>query len=101
MQWLQFRVLYRQFLFRIVDLEVLSAQALGDANRLLGQFAALLVFISVSLSIPALFLASGRGDALPGARSNCGDVGDAAFSDRHNHAGGGLVCGAELGFDFS
>ncbi len=37
---LQFRVLYRQFLFRMVDLEVLSAHALGDANKLLGQFAA-------------------------------------------------------------
>ncbi|HYW43477.1 MAG TPA: hypothetical protein VE959_11520 [Bryobacteraceae bacterium] len=47
---LQFRVLYREFLFRMVDLEVLSAHALGDANKLLGQFAALLVFVSVLLS---------------------------------------------------
>jgi hypothetical protein len=29
---LQFRVLYRQFLFRVFDLEVLSAHAQGDAN---------------------------------------------------------------------
>ena len=44
---LQFRVLYRQFLFRVFDLEVLSADAQGDANKLFGQFAALLVFVSV------------------------------------------------------
>src|SRR5258707_11166392 len=50
---LQFRVLYREFLFRMVDLEVLSAHALGDVNKLLGQFAALLVFISLLLSITA------------------------------------------------
>ena len=50
---MQFRVLYREFLFRMVDLEVLSAHALGDANKLLGQFAALLVFISNLLSLAA------------------------------------------------
>src|SRR5260370_30424725 len=50
---LQFRVLYREFLFRMVDLEVLSAHALSDANKLLGQFAALLIFISLWLSITA------------------------------------------------
>jgi hypothetical protein len=43
----QYRVLYRQFLFRVVDLEVLSARALGDSNKLLGQFAALLIVISL------------------------------------------------------
>lgn len=47
---LQFRVLRRQFLFRAVDLEVLSPHALGDANKLLGQFAALLIFVSLFLS---------------------------------------------------
>ncbi len=52
---LQLRVLYRQFLFRFVDLEVLSEQAYGDVNKLLGQFAGLLVFISLVLSIPAIF----------------------------------------------
>lgn len=46
----QYRVLYRQFLFRVVDLEVLSARALGDSNKLLGQFAALLIVISVPVS---------------------------------------------------
>lgn len=43
----QFRILYRQFLFRVVDLEALSADAMGDSNKLLGQFAALLVVISI------------------------------------------------------
>ena len=50
----QFRALYRQFLFRVFDLEVLSPQAQGDANRLLGQFGALLIFISVTLTFGAI-----------------------------------------------
>ena len=52
----QFRVLYRQFLFRMVDLEVLSTSALGDANKLLGQFAALLIVISMGLALGALLI---------------------------------------------
>jgi len=55
---LQFRVLRREFLFRIADLEALSAHALGDANKLLGQFATLLILISVVFS----FGAFGAGD---------------------------------------
>lgn len=53
---LQFRVLYRQFLFRAVDLELLSASAQGDISKLLGQFASLLVFLSflVALSVMGL-----------------------------------------------
>jgi CubicO group peptidase (beta-lactamase class C family) len=47
----QFRVLYRQFLFRVVDLELLSADAKGDMNKLFGQFAALLIVISIGLSV--------------------------------------------------
>jgi len=47
----QFRVLYKQFLFRMVDLELLSADAKGDMSKLFGQFAALLIFISIFLSI--------------------------------------------------
>jgi len=50
---LQFRVLYREFLFRIVDLELLSAHAEGDSRTLLGQFASLLVFFSVILAVGA------------------------------------------------
>ena len=46
----QFRVLYRQFLFRLMDVEMLSTSARGDASGLLGQFGALLVFGSVLLA---------------------------------------------------
>ncbi len=53
---LQFRVLRRQFLFRVVDLEVLSSSAPGDSSRLLGRFAALLVFVSVMLTLGLLGL---------------------------------------------
>ena len=49
MNWLQFRTLYREFLFRIVDLELLAPQ--GDITKLLGQFAALLIVISVGLTV--------------------------------------------------
>lgn len=52
----QFRILYRQFLFRVVDLEVLSASAQGDANRLLGRFAALLVWISAAFALFAIMM---------------------------------------------
>ena len=60
MHKLQFRVLYREFLFRMVDLEVLSAHALGDSNKLLGRFAALLLFLSVWPALGAFGFASAR-----------------------------------------
>src|SRR5262249_14101661 len=50
----QFRVLYRQFLFRMIDLDLLSSYAQGDSNKLLGQFASLLIFTSVILSLGAV-----------------------------------------------
>jgi hypothetical protein len=53
---LQFRVLYRQFLFRLMDVELLSGSAGGDASGLLGQFGALLVFGSVVLSFGSITL---------------------------------------------
>jgi CubicO group peptidase (beta-lactamase class C family) len=53
MKGTQFRILYRQFLFRMVDLELLSADARGDMSKLFGQFAALLVFISIGLVLLA------------------------------------------------
>lgn len=56
----QWRVLYRQFLFRVFDPEVLSAQAKGDATRILGQFATLLIFFSVALSFVAILFSSAR-----------------------------------------
>ena len=59
---LQFRVLYREFLFRMVDLEVLSSHAQGDANKLLGRFAAILIFISVWAALGAFGYAGTRMD---------------------------------------
>src|SRR5262249_38600707 len=56
----QFRVLYREFLFRMVDLEVLSSHALGDSNKLLGQFASFLVSFSILLSLGVLGVGSQR-----------------------------------------
>jgi hypothetical protein len=54
----QFRVLYRQFLFRMVDLELISSQ--GDMSKLLGQFAGLLVFFSFAMSFAALIFDRSR-----------------------------------------
>jgi predicted histidine transporter YuiF (NhaC family) len=63
---LQFRVLYREFLFRIVDLELLSAHAEGDSRTLLGQFASLLIFFGLILAAGAgLWAASVKDGALP------------------------------------
>jgi hypothetical protein len=50
----QFAILYRDFLFRMVDLELISAR--GGVENLLGQLAALLAAFSFVL---ALFLVSG------------------------------------------
>ncbi len=49
----QFRVLYREFLFRMVDLEVLSVE--GDIKQLLGQFGGMLVFFSAMVALGAMF----------------------------------------------
>jgi CubicO group peptidase (beta-lactamase class C family) len=54
MEKAQFRVLYRQFLFRLVDLELLSSHAQGDSSKLLGQFASLLIFLGILLSLGAI-----------------------------------------------
>lgn len=53
MERLQFPVLYREFLFRTVDLEVLSQQ--GDIRKLLGQFAALLIFVGSVFGVQGMF----------------------------------------------
>jgi hypothetical protein len=53
---LQFRVLYRQFLFRLVDLEVLSGSARGDSSELLAQLGALLIFRCLLLSAAAVLI---------------------------------------------
>jgi hypothetical protein len=49
----QFHVLYREFLFRMVDLEVLSAQ--GDIKQLLGQFSGILISFSTVVALGAIF----------------------------------------------
>lgn len=59
---LEFRVLYRLFLLRVVDLEALSVEA--DVPRLMGQFAGILILISVFDSI-GLFFASERAGMEP------------------------------------
>jgi len=50
---LQFRILHRQFLLRVIDLEALSIEA--DIPRFLGQFAGILIFISLMRALGALF----------------------------------------------
>jgi hypothetical protein len=57
---LQFRTLYREFLFRLVDLELLSPDAQGDTSKLLGRFAAFLAFFSAYLGLGGL-LFDGKG----------------------------------------
>ena len=47
---LQFRILYRQFLFRLMDVELLSASESGDSRGLFGQAGALLISLSVGIS---------------------------------------------------
>ncbi len=60
MEKLQFRVLYRQFLFRMVDLEMLSISAQGDISKLLGQLAGLLIFFSSALGLGGLLFNGAR-----------------------------------------
>lgn len=50
----QFRTLYREFLLRLVDLELLSPDAQGDADKLLGRIAGLLGFFSLFLGLAGL-----------------------------------------------
>jgi hypothetical protein len=58
MRNLQFRALYRVFLLRIVDLELMSTDA--DPSKLIGQFATIFITISVILAFPVLLLAGHR-----------------------------------------
>jgi hypothetical protein len=54
----QFRVLYREFLFRIVDRELLSTYANGDMSKLLLRFVSLLIFMGLSFAVPAAMMSS-------------------------------------------
>jgi hypothetical protein len=53
----QFRVLYREFLFRVVDRELLSTYAQGDMSKLLLRFISLLIFIGLVYAAPAANIA--------------------------------------------
>jgi len=57
---LQFQTLYRVFLLRVVDLDLLSSDA--DPAKLIGQFAVIFCTFSFLLTIPILLM---NGDALP------------------------------------
>jgi hypothetical protein len=50
---IQFRVLYREFLFRVVDRELLSTYAQGDMSQLLLRFVSLLIFFGLVYALPA------------------------------------------------
>lgn len=51
----QLRALFRLFLFKVVDAELLSSDA--DPEKLLGQIATVLLSVSVLVSVPAMFMA--------------------------------------------
>jgi hypothetical protein len=57
----QFRVLYRDFLFRLVDRDLLSAHAEGDANKLLGQFITVLILLGLGLTCLVLSIPNWNG----------------------------------------
>ncbi|WP_213804357.1 hypothetical protein [Granulicella sp. dw_53] len=61
---LQFRVLYRVFFMRVIDLELLSMDA--DPTKLIGQFATIFASISFFLTLPAL-LTGFRRLSIPGS----------------------------------
>ena len=48
-----FRILYREFIFRVVDRQLLSSHASGDSHQVFTQIAAILVLFSAAMSIPA------------------------------------------------
>lgn len=52
----QFRLLYRHFLFRLMDVELLSNSAGGDSTGLLGRLGSILVFGSVGLLWGAMMM---------------------------------------------
>jgi ABC-type oligopeptide transport system ATPase subunit len=54
----QFRVLFREFRLRVIDLELLSTD--GDPSKLLGQFTTLLLSFSFLVSLPILLFGAGR-----------------------------------------
>ncbi len=94
---LQFRVLYREFLFRMVDLELLSAEARGDMSKLFGQFASLLIFVSLGLTI----IGVGAGRPMRAAATSSLLLEFRTFSDRNHDVGGWPVRRTQLGLYIS
>src|SRR5262249_37230196 len=56
----QFRVLYREVLFPVIDRDLLSSHATGDSSKLLLQVAALLISFSFLMSLGVLGYGSDR-----------------------------------------
>ena len=59
MRKLQFLTLYRVFLLRVVDLDLLSTD--GDPTRLIGQFATIFTTISFFFALLAILILMGGG----------------------------------------
>lgn len=53
MEKVQFKILFRQFLLRVVDVELLSASA--DTTKLMGQLITVMLGFSFFISIPVIF----------------------------------------------
>lgn len=60
MEGTAFRVLYREFLSRLVDREVLSVSAQGDASKLMGRFAAILILVSIPFTFSVIPIGDSR-----------------------------------------
>lgn len=54
MNKIQFRVLHREFLLRLFDVELLSTHARGDASALLGQISVLIVLVGLVFVAPVV-----------------------------------------------
>ena len=90
---LDFRVLFRQFFLRVIDLEALSIEA--DVERFLGQFAGVLIMLSL---VHSLVLYVGRiVFAAKQAKSHGVLLAYAALLSCDDDAGGGAVHGDQLG----
>ena len=87
-------LLYREFLLRIIDLELIAPQ--GDMSKLLGQFAALLIYREPMARAVRRRIASASGRALPAVILSWAPT----FPHLHHHARGGPVRRAELEFAF-
>ena len=91
MEKIQFKILFRQFLFHVVDVELLAAEA--DPTKLLGQLITVMVSFSFFVSIPVIF----GGGRLPEATARVLEH----FLIATTMLAVGLFAVFELGFDLS